>query len=271
MENKHTMTDLLQMQSLPLGAKIRMTEARIQAWIDYFGTEGVSISFSGGKDSTVLMDIIRNRMNYKDIPAVFVDVPTQFPELKEFALTWDNVEVLKPKISFMQVCNDYGFPLISKEIARNVCGAKKTYKIIEDEILNNGKEINEKNIVDILNRRIKNREGGDNVAVARMLSLKSKQNSNNGLPCTCDDAEKSNYNHQKYKFLLDSPFSISNKCCDIMKKNPLYEYTKRTKRKCITAQMANESMLRLQAWFRNGCNAFNTAHPKSNPMSFWTE
>ena len=80
--NKHTLSDLYQMQSLPLSAKIRMTEYRISQWIEEFGRDGVYVSFSGGKDSTVLLDIIRNRMNYKDIPAVFVDVPTQFPELR---------------------------------------------------------------------------------------------------------------------------------------------------------------------------------------------
>ena len=125
MENKHTLSDLYQMQSLPLSAKIRMTEYRIRQWIDEYGEDGVAISFSGGKDSTVLMDIIRNRMGYKDIPAVFVDVPTQYPELREFALTWDNVIVLKPRISFMQVCEKYGFPLISKEVSESVQGARK--------------------------------------------------------------------------------------------------------------------------------------------------
>ena len=125
MANKHELWELQSMQAAPLAVKIRMTERRIQDWIDYYGEDGVSISFSGGKDSTVLMDIIRNRMGYKNIPAVFVDVPTQYPELKQFALTWDNVEVLKPKISFMEVCEKYGFPLISKEVSECVYGARK--------------------------------------------------------------------------------------------------------------------------------------------------
>ena len=125
MENRHTLQELYQYQSLSLESKIRMTIQRIQGWIDYYGEDGVVISFSGGKDSTVLMDIIRNRMGYKNIPAVFVDVPTQYPELKQFALTWDNVEVLKPKISFMEVCEKYGFPLISKEVSGCVYGARK--------------------------------------------------------------------------------------------------------------------------------------------------
>ena len=67
-ENKHTMTDLYQMQSLPLSAKIRMTQNRINWWVDEFGEDGVYVSFSGGKDSTVLVDIVRNVCGYKNIP-----------------------------------------------------------------------------------------------------------------------------------------------------------------------------------------------------------
>ena len=47
------------MQSLPLSAKVRMTEYRIRQWIDYYGKDGVYVSFSGGKDSTVLLHMIR--------------------------------------------------------------------------------------------------------------------------------------------------------------------------------------------------------------------
>ena len=49
--NKHTMSDLYQMQSLPLSMKIRMTQNRIREWVDYYGTDGVYIGFSGGKDN----------------------------------------------------------------------------------------------------------------------------------------------------------------------------------------------------------------------------
>ena len=114
MGNKHTMNDLYQMQSLPLSAKLRMTARRINEWVDEFGEDGVYLSFSGGKDSTVLGHIIREVCGYKNIPFVFVDGPTQFPELKQFAMTFDNLVILKPKISFAQVCEKYGFPMFSK-------------------------------------------------------------------------------------------------------------------------------------------------------------
>ena len=35
--------------------------------------------------------------------------------------------------------------------------------------------------------------------------------------------------------------------------------------------MTSESMLREKSWLQNGCNAFNSEHPHSAPMSFWTE
>ena len=128
MENKHTMSDLYQMQSMSLNDKIRMTKYRIKEWVNTYGEDGVYVSFSGGKDSTVLADIVRNVCGYKNIPLVFVDVPTQYPELKQFAMTFDNLVILKPKISFAEVCEKYGFPLISKEISEKAMYSRKYLK-----------------------------------------------------------------------------------------------------------------------------------------------
>lgn len=44
----HTITDLYQMQSLPLSAKIVMTQRRIVDWVNEYGEDGVYVSFSGG-------------------------------------------------------------------------------------------------------------------------------------------------------------------------------------------------------------------------------
>lgn len=118
---------------------------RVKGWINEYGEDGVYISFSGGKDSTVLMDIIRNLMGEKNIPAVFVDVPTQFPELREFAKTWDDVEIIRPKLSFMDICEKYGFPLISKEVSNTIYYGKRSvnstrYKKIIGEFTNKNGE-----------------------------------------------------------------------------------------------------------------------------------
>lgn len=127
---KHSKYDLVQMQSLPVEAKIQMTKKRIDEFVERFTPDGVYVSFSGGKDSTVLVDIVRNVCGYKYIPLVFVDVPTQYPELKKFVQTFDNVEILKPKTSFAEVCEKYGFPMFSKEISECIADARKYIKIL---------------------------------------------------------------------------------------------------------------------------------------------
>lgn len=130
---KHTVQELYQWQALPLNIKVRMTAERIRNWVNEFGEDGVYLSFSGGKDSTVLGHIIREVCGYKNIPFVFVDVPTQYPELKQFAQTFDNLVILKPKISFAQVCEKYGFPMISKEVSNCVSGARKYVKYLDSQ------------------------------------------------------------------------------------------------------------------------------------------
>lgn len=93
MTNKHSINDLYQMQALSLASKIQMSKARIRAWVEEYGEDGVYISFSGGKDSTVLLDLVRSE--YPNVKAVFVDTGLEYPEIRSFVKTFDNVEILK--------------------------------------------------------------------------------------------------------------------------------------------------------------------------------
>ena len=119
----HTIQELRQFQAMPLEVKVAMTKVRVRDWVNYYGEDGVYISFSGGKDSTVLLDIVREM--YPNIPAVFVDTGLEYPEIRNFVKTFDNVTWLKPKKNFKQVIENYGYPLISKEVSECVEGAKR--------------------------------------------------------------------------------------------------------------------------------------------------
>lgn len=228
-----TREDLKYFQKMPLNIKVAMTRQRIREWVNYYGRDGVYISFSGGKDSTVLLHIVRN--DYPDIGAVFVDTGLEYPEIKQFVKTYDNVTILRPEMTFKQVIESYGYPIIGKEVSERVANAKKCLS-----------------------------SGG-------MKYVEHYYQLTKTYPCKVSEKMrekmKTRYDFSKYKDLLKVDFNISNSCCNIMKKRPI----KSLKKSNITAQMAEESQLRTTKWLEKGCNAFDAKYPISNPMSFWTE
>ena len=116
-----TKEELARLQSLPLEDKVAITKVRIQEWYEHYNGN-VYVSFSGGKDSTVLLTIARQV--FPDIPAVYVDTGLEYPEIKAHVKTFENVEIIRPKMSFREVIETYGYPVVSK----NVSGCVQTAK-----------------------------------------------------------------------------------------------------------------------------------------------
>lgn len=185
----------------------------------------IYVSFSGGKDSTVLLHLVRRL--YPDTPAVFVDTGLEYPELREFVKTIENVVWVKPEMNFKKVIQTYGYPIVSKEVS---------LKIAET------------------------RSKPDGYA---------SQSFNSNSPKILKYGKR--YDLSKWKFLLEAPFLISNKCCNVMKKKPAKKYEKETGNHPIIGTMACESQARKTNWKIHGCNAFDTKRPTSQPLSFWTE
>lgn len=119
---KHTAQELKELQTMDLDAKLLMTRNRIKEWVEYYGVDGIFVSFSGGKDSTVLLDIVRQM--YPNVPAVFCDTGLEYPEVRELVKTFDNVTIVRPKSSFYDVITTRGYPVISKEVSECVEGAR---------------------------------------------------------------------------------------------------------------------------------------------------
>jgi len=212
--------ELKQKQSLPLEIKIRMTKLRIQEWYEHCDGQ-VYVSFSGGKDSTVLLHIVRGM--YPDVKAVFFDTGLEYPEIREFVKTIDNVDWVKPKMSFLEVIEKYGYPVVSKEIAYKVSQIRSTNSI-----------------------KLKNKR------------LYGDKNGNGKIS-------------EKWKFLIDAPFKIDSRCCDVMKIRPAKKYEKETSLHPIIGTMAQDSRMRQQKYLQNGCNGFNLNRPVCLPLSFWLE
>jgi len=118
---KHTISDLYQMQGLPLDTKIKMTQRRIQEWYDTYDGR-VFISFSGGKDSTVLLDIARKI--YPDMKGVYFLSGIELPSVTKFAKSIPNIEIIRPKKTFVAAVKEYGYPVVSKEVSQKVSEAR---------------------------------------------------------------------------------------------------------------------------------------------------
>ena len=115
-----------------------------------------------------------------------------------------------------------------------------------------------------------NNDWGKVKASPRRLAILLGMLKNTGMAMVPNEVDRRQYNMEKYKFFLNAPFDISDKCCDVMKKGPSHDYAKKTGRKAIIATMASESKLRTQKWLQQGCNTYDSQNATSKPMSFWT-
>ena len=118
----HTKDELQFLQSLSLEDKIALSKARIYEWYEYWHGK-VSVSYSGGKDSTVLLRLVRDE--FPDVPAVYIDSGLDFPEVREQVAKTENVIRLKPTMSFRQIISKYGFVFPSKNTATHIENAKR--------------------------------------------------------------------------------------------------------------------------------------------------
>ena len=77
----HTNEELDNLLQMSLEDKITMSKLRITEFYEHYNGN-VVVSFSGGKDSTVLLHLVRSL--FPDVKGVYCDTGLEYPELKEF-------------------------------------------------------------------------------------------------------------------------------------------------------------------------------------------
>lgn len=217
---------LIERQAWELDRKIEESKLRIEQWYEYWEGQ-VFVSFSGGKDSTVLLHLVREL--FPEVPAVFIDTGLEYPEIRDFVRKFDNVVWLRPVIPFHKVIEKYGYPVVSKLQASFI-------------------------------RSIQNPTENNKDTIRLHLTGFNK-----------DGQYRPSYKlADKWHELAYSDIKVSDRCCYVLKKEPLKRYVKETGRVPIIGTMAEDSFIRRSAYLKTGCNSFtNTRNPKSAPISFW--
>lgn len=168
---------------------------------------------------------------YKDVPAVFVNTGLEYPEIQKFVR-----EIKAGKYE----CFNSDVEILRPEMRFDEVVKHYGYPAVSKMVAHS---------VDIARR---NPEG----RVAQNMFA----------------AEKTGrFAFHKWQYLIDAPFCVSDKCCNVMKKKPSEKYAKETGRKPMLGTLAEESALRYANWLKHGCNAFQGKNPSSQPMSFWTK
>ena len=323
----HDSERLKELQALPLERKIAITQARIIEWFNFWEGD-VYVSFSGGKDSTVLLDLVIKTIKAIDptfeVPVVFSNTGLEYPEIQRFAKS-KGATFVTPKMNFVEVIKTYGYPLISKEVASAIYYARRirpydsgaacdTHTHTHTHTERGFKQTMFKRLELLGFRTTGSREqcyqriqGNDIQATGTTRQTTSEQTrmgggktssepqQESGTSCLTKDSihvvqkdirrkqlmgnmgssdctTKSKFNKKKWLPLAQElPALISHKCCDAMKKSPIGIYQRASHNKPYLGIMAEESIMRRQAWIRTGCNAFEGRKPNSSPLSFWTE
>lgn len=120
-----TREELLERQSWSLEKKIDHSLGVIEDFYAQLNGK-VAVSFSGGKDSTVLYWLARKL--FPDIKAVFCNTGNEYPDIVKFVRGMKddgyNIDIIYPEMKPCEVIAEHGFPLISKETAEKIWYAK---------------------------------------------------------------------------------------------------------------------------------------------------
>lgn len=193
----------------------------------------VYVSFSGGKDSTVMMHLIDQWLKmtgYPPVPYVFNNTTNEHQEILDFVKTFgDKVEWIRPHMTFAQSLLKNGYPVISKSQAMAISRYRNTKR--EDQ------------------------------KVYRLTGIKKDGTKGNVGVIS-----------KKWHFVVDAPFKVTEQCCEVLKKLPVKKYERRTKRRPIIGTMAEESNTRRVQYIKDGgCITWKEGKEMCKPLSIFTE
>lgn len=168
---------------------------KIRQIVNKYGEENFYISFSGGKDSTVLHYLVDMALPDNTIPRVYANTGIELNMIRDFvfdmAKTDDRVVIIKPSVPVKTMLEREGYPFKSKQHSH---------------------------IVDMYNRN-----GMDYITVPRYLGEREGYGARHSCPKIL-----------RYQFTdeFKERLKISDKCCLRMKEEPLNGWAKENNKSC---------------------------------------
>lgn len=217
--------ELMQRQQWTLPQKIDHSIGVIEQFASHYDGR-VFVSFSGGKDSCVMLSLVE--MVLPRVQCVFVQTGCEMPAVVRFVhemMGHHNIRMIRPRKTMKEVFRKCGFPLVSKEVSHDIENVRK------------------------------NPYG---ISARKKLWL--------GNP---------NHIPERWMYLLNEPYNVSDRCCYHLKKAPVHKYIHETHTYPFVGILASESRMRSSSYVRRGgCNSFETnvrAYPTSWPLAIWTD
>lgn len=166
---------------------------KIKQIITKYGEDNFAVSFSGGKDSTVMSALIDMALPGNKIPRVYADTGIELKMVRDFVFDLkkddDRIVVIKPSVPIKQMLERDGYPFKSKGHSEVVERYKRRGK------------------TDGIKQYLGERED------------KAPWSSQKSCPAIL-----------KYQFTEDFGLKISDKCCLNMKEKPLHKWQKENNR-----------------------------------------
>lgn len=251
MKQKVSISELRERQALPLLEKMKWAAQRYIDFIEPLDGRPVYLGFSGGKDSQTLMHFLEQLHN-----GTF-----EFLLENDYLFLYRRLVKGKPVPPSVFCNTGLEFDMIRQHVKKFpdtiwLSPAQKWTEVVKDHgFLIGGKKLS-RQLHDIRNPTGRNEK--TRTLYLTGVNSKGEFSKNWKLP-------------EKWRPLIDAPFNIAGKCCDVFKKDPFAKYEKETGRLPITATMVEESDMRRISYLKTGCNSFDKGSEMCRPLSIWLE